>query len=74
MSFQYKNVYLLWVSLVVIVLDQVTKQLVVRHVDWFERIPLIPHLNLTHMKNTGAAFSMLSDAHPAFFCGARGRC
>ncbi|MES0873427.1 signal peptidase II [Sinimarinibacterium thermocellulolyticum] len=67
MSFQYKNVYLLWLSVVVIVLDQVTKQLIVRHLDWYDVVPVVPHLNLVHMKNTGAAFSMLSNAPPAFF-------
>lgn len=67
MSFQYKNVYWLWLTAVVIVLDQITKQLVVRHLDWFDVHPLLPNLNLVHMKNTGAAFSMLSNAPPAFF-------
>lgn len=67
MSFQYKNVYLAWLSLVVIALDQITKQLVVRHLDWYDVVPVVPHLNLVHMKNTGAAFSMLSNAPPAFF-------
>jgi signal peptidase II len=59
MSFHYKNVYLAWLSLVVIALDQITKQLVVRHLDWYDVVPLVPNLNLVHMKNTGAAFSML---------------
>lgn len=67
MSFQYKNVYWLWLSAVVMLLDQVSKQLVVRHLDWFDSIPVIPHLNLVYLKNTGAAFSMLSGAPPAFF-------
>ncbi|MEQ1440263.1 signal peptidase II [Fontimonas sp. SYSU GA230001] len=67
MSFHYKNVYLLWLSVLVILVDQITKQLVVRHLDWFDVIPVIPNLNLVHMKNTGAAFSMLSEAPPAFF-------
>jgi signal peptidase II len=67
MSFQYKNVYLAWLSLVVIALDQITKQLVVRHLDWYDVVPVVPHFNLVHMKNTGAAFSMLSNAPPAFF-------
>ena len=67
MSFQYKNVYWLWLSAIVIVVDQITKQLVVKNLAWFEVQPLIPHLNLVHMKNTGAAFSMMSNAHPAFF-------
>lgn len=67
MSFRYKNVYLLWLSVLVILVDQITKQLVVRNLDWYETIPLIPHLNLVHMKNTGAAFSMMAGAPPAFF-------
>lgn len=67
MSFRYKNVYLLWLSVLVILVDQITKQLIVRNLDWYETIPLIPHLNLVHMKNTGAAFSMMASAPPAFF-------
>lgn len=67
MSFQYKNVYWLWLSAAVMLIDQITKQLVVRHLDWFESIPLVPHLNLVYLRNTGAAFSMLADAPPAFF-------
>lgn len=67
MSFQYKNVYLLWLSVAVIVVDQITKQLVVRQLDWYDVVPVLPNLNLVHMKNTGAAFSMLSNAPPAFF-------
>ncbi|MDD3762725.1 MAG: signal peptidase II [Nevskiales bacterium] len=67
MSFQYKNVYLLWISLLAIVVDQITKQLIVRHLDWYDSIPVLPHLNIVHMKNTGAAFSMMSDAPPFVF-------
>lgn len=67
MSFQYKNVYLLWLAAVVIVLDQITKQLVVRSLAWFDVVPLLPNLNLVHMRNTGAAFSMMSNAPPAVF-------
>lgn len=67
MSYQYKNVYWLWLSAFVIFADQVTKQLVVKHLDWFEVNPILPHLNLTHMRNTGAAFSMLSHLPPWSF-------
>ncbi len=67
MSFQYKNVYWLWITALVIVLDQITKQLVVRYLDWFDVRPLVQHLNLVHLKNTGAAFSMFSGASPVFF-------
>jgi signal peptidase II len=67
MAYQYKNVYWLWLSALVIFVDQVTKQMVVKHLSWFDVKPLLPHLNLVHMKNTGAAFSMLSSAPPIFF-------
>jgi signal peptidase II len=66
-AFQYKNVYWLWVSAAVMLVDQVTKQLVVRNLGWFDVQPVIPHLNLVHMHNTGAAFSMLSTASPVLF-------
>ena len=67
MAFQYKNVYWLWVSAAVMLLDQVSKQLVIKHLGWFDVQPLLPHFNLVHMHNTGAAFSMLSSASPVFF-------
>lgn len=67
MSFQPRNVYWAWLSVLVIVLDQISKQLVVRHMDWFEVRPLLPFLNLVHMKNTGAAFSMFTNASPVIF-------
>ena len=67
MAFQYKNVYWLWVSAAVMLADQVTKQLIVRNLGWFDVLPVMPHLNLVHMHNTGAAFSMLSNASPLFF-------
>ena len=52
----------LWLSLIVIVLDQVTKALVTKTLDLYERIELLPVLDLTHLHNTGAAFSMLATA------------
>lgn len=67
MAYQYKNVYWLWLSALVIFVDQVTKQMVVKHLSWFDVKPLLPNLNLVHMQNTGAAFSMLSSAPPLFF-------
>ena len=67
MAFQYKNVYWLWASIAVIVLDQITKQMVVRHLQWYDVLPVLPSLNLVHLRNTGAAFSMLSNASPIFF-------
>ena len=62
MSYQYKNVYWLWLSALVIGIDQITKQMVVKYLSWYEVHPLIPHFNFVHMRNTGAAFSMFSTA------------
>jgi len=66
-AFQYRNVYWLWISAAVMLVDQVTKQLIVRQLGWFDVMPVMPHLNIVHMRNTGAAFSMLSAAPPALF-------
>ncbi len=63
----YKNVYWLWLSLGVIAVDQITKQMVAKSMEVYEVIPLLPFLNLTRMHNTGAAFSILSSAPPLFF-------
>ncbi|MDT0496321.1 signal peptidase II [Algiphilus sp. W345] len=67
MEFRYKNVYWLWLSAAVILLDQITKQLIVRGLDWYESIPVIPFFNIVHMRNTGAAFSMFAEASPVVF-------
>ena len=67
MSFQSKNVYWLWLSAGVIVADQITKQLVIKHLGWFDVMPVFSHLNWVHAQNKGAAFSMLSSLPPWTF-------
>lgn len=62
-----RNVYWLWLTVLTLLLDQITKQLVVKHLALFEIKPLLPNLNLTHVYNTGAAFSMFSGASPLVF-------
>jgi signal peptidase II len=52
----------LWVSALVILLDQVTKAIVASSLELYDRIELLPFLELTRLHNTGAAFSMLADA------------
>lgn len=51
-----------WVSALVIALDQATKLWASAALDLYERIELLPFLNLTLVHNPGAAFSFLSDA------------
>jgi len=67
MALRYHNVYWLWLSLVVIVADQVTKQLIAVHMHLFESIPITGFLNLTYMHNTGAAFSIFTGAPRLLF-------
>lgn len=52
----------LWLSLVVIVLDQATKFLASGMLILHEPVAVLPFFNLTLMHNTGAAFSFLHDA------------
>jgi signal peptidase II len=52
----------LWLSGAVIALDQVTKFLVTRFFELYERVEVLPVLDFTLLHNTGAAFSMLAGA------------
>jgi signal peptidase II len=52
----------LWLSFVVVLLDQASKRLVVESLKPFEVVELVPHLNLTLTFNEGAAFSLLAQA------------
>jgi signal peptidase II len=52
----------LWLSLVVIILDQGSKLAIEGSMRLYESIPVMPFFNLTYVRNTGAAFSFLSEA------------
>jgi signal peptidase II len=52
----------LWLSLITLVLDQWSKIAVDGSMRLYESIALIPGFNLTYVRNTGAAFSFLSEA------------
>lgn len=52
----------LWLSALIVALDQWTKSLVVSYFALYERLDLLPVFSLTRLHNTGAAFSFLSDA------------
>jgi signal peptidase II len=52
----------LWLALLTFVLDQYTKNLTVEHIELYQAVQITPFFNLTHVYNTGAAFSFLSDA------------
>lgn len=48
-------------SMIVIVLDQISKQMVMQNMTLFQSIELTPFFNLYYVHNYGAAFSFLSD-------------
>lgn len=51
----------LWLTLVCLVLDQVTKHWVAGYFDLGESLNILPIFSLTYVHNLGAAFSFLAD-------------
>jgi signal peptidase II len=51
----------LWLAVIVIVLDQLTKQIAASVLEMYQPVAVMPMFNWTLMHNTGAAFSFLSD-------------
>lgn len=51
-----------WLSVLVIFLDQLSKQIAERTLNLYAQVEVIPYFNLTLAYNEGAAFSFLSDA------------
>jgi signal peptidase II len=52
----------LWIALLGLILDQVTKQMVVANFDLYQSVQVTGFFNLTYVHNYGAAFSFLHDA------------
>ncbi len=52
----------LWVSVVIVAVDQITKRMITARFELYERIEVWPLFDITRLHNTGAAFSFLSDA------------
>lgn len=52
----------LWLSLLVILLDQGTKYLAENQLQLYQPVPVLSFFNFTLAYNTGAAFSFLADA------------
>lgn len=58
--------YIAW-ALLVVILDQVTKALVVTHLPLYEPVTVVPGLiTLIHVQNPGAAFGLLPFKRPLF--------
>ncbi len=51
----------LWLTLLCLVLDQITKQWVAGSFDLYESVNILPIFSLTYVHNLGAAFSFLAD-------------
>ena len=56
---KYKGYYLLF--LVLVLLDQFSKQIFISSFDLGQSIIINPYLSWTYLQNTGAAFSILAD-------------
>ncbi len=52
----------LWLSALIVVLDQGSKQLASAYLELGQPVPVVPYFYLTLLHNTGAAFSFLSSA------------
>jgi signal peptidase II len=50
------------VAFVVVIADHVTKWAVIEWVALYDKVPVNSFINLTHQRNTGAAFSFLANA------------
>jgi signal peptidase II len=51
-----------WLSVLIVLLDQASKAWIVAHVALYRSIVLLPVLDITHVYNRGAAFSFLNGA------------
>ena len=52
----------LWLSALVIMLDQATKRLADGKLQLYETVELLPFFQFTYVRNTGASFSFLAQA------------
>lgn len=60
-TFNNSGLRWLWLTLLCLILDQVTKQWVAGSFDYLETLPVLPFFSLTYVHNLGAAFSFLAD-------------
>jgi signal peptidase II len=51
-----------WLAVIVVALDQLTKWFVIENFELYEIRPVGPFLDLTRLHNEGAAFGILADA------------
>ncbi len=51
----------LWLTVIFLIIDQITKQWVASTFDYRETLSVLPIFNITYVHNPGAAFSFLAD-------------
>ena len=65
MSIPTKYYLLLAVATLVVIIDQVSKYIIVAHIGLYESITVIPgFFNIVHVQNPGAAFGLFSQQAP----------
>lgn len=57
-----KNLHWLWISVIVIAVDQITKVLIRHHLSLGHYHTVTDYFNLVHARNYGAAFSFMDTA------------
>jgi len=55
------------ITLLVIILDVITKAIIVNKVAYHEIIKVLPFINIVHIENKGAAFGMFAGLGNVFF-------
>ncbi len=61
MSSFFKKIYWILIAVAIVVVDQITKNIIVSNLDLYEEISVIPgFFTITHIHNEGIAFGMLS--------------
>jgi signal peptidase II len=55
------------ITILVIILDIVTKAIIVHKVAYHESIRVLPFINIVHIENRGAAFGLFADFGNIFF-------
>ena len=61
MKISSSGLFYSWVALLTVIADQITKDLVVKNIPYMGSIDIFFFFFLTHVYNTGAAFSFLAD-------------
>ena len=62
-----KGIVIPVIAIVVIILDVITKMLIVKQVAYHEIIKVLPFINIVHIENKGAAFGLFAGLGNVFF-------